>query len=563
LPAPDVEASKTTYEAPRDEMESLLCDIWADVLGVEQVGIHDNFFFLGGDSIKGIQMASRLTQTGWKLEMKQLFQYPTIADIRPYIEVADVAIAHQSPVEGEVILTPIQRWFFERKFTNQHHWNQSVMLHAPNGFDPDVTEKVIQKLVEHHDALRIVFQVDEEKIVQYNQGLLNDSITLDVIELKGDMSHQMQQVEQIANEVQASINLTEGPLLKPVIFHTDQGDHLLFAVHHLVIDGVSWRIFLEDFTSLYEQAKHGESFVLPDKTHSFQEYAQRLTEYAMSKELLSEQTYWKNVLRHDVKPFPKDHSVTDQRMKHTSTCRFSLTTEETKQLLTDVHEAYHTDMNDILLTALGLSMKQWTGEDHQFIHLEGHGREEVLSHVNLSRTVGWFTSMYPILLDMSYANDLSYQIKHTKEELRHIPKKGVGYGVLKYLTPDKMKEEIPFDVVPEVSFNYLGQFDQEMGAGDVRRSNWSTGHSISPQSEKPHALDIVGFIEHGILTITIAYHALEFHEETVERLKEQIKTNLKNIMSHCITQDESQLTPSDVGDDDLTMDELEKLMDIF
>ncbi|RAP12538.1 hypothetical protein C2W58_03447 [Bacillus pumilus] len=562
LPAPDKEANQTAYESPRDEVETLLCGIWEDVLGVSQVGIHDHFFFLGGDSIKGIQMASRLTQAGWKLDMKLLFQYPTIAELRPYIEEADQLTADQSPVEGEVIFTPIQRWFFERNFTSQHHWNQSVMLQAPNGLDETIVQQVLEQLMIHHDALRMVYPLEEGRVIQRHRKIEENLVAVDVVEVQGELSQQIQQVEKLANEVQASISLAEGPLVKPAIFRTDQGDHLLLAVHHLVIDGVSWRIFLEDFMALYEQSKRGEILTLPEKTHSFQEYAQKLTEYAMSDELLSERAYWKKVLAHPVTPIQKDHVTEDQRMLHTQTIRFTLSEEETRSLLTDVHEAYQTDINDILLTALGLSMKEWTGEDRHFIHLEGHGRENILPAVNVSRTIGWFTSMYPVLLDMSHADDLSYQIKHLKEELRHIPNKGIGYGILKYLTPDKMKDDISFDLAPHISFNYLGQFDEQI-IGELSRSTWHPGQSLSPESEKPHALDIVGFVEQAMLHVTISYHHLEFEERTMEQFKDLLEKNVKALISHCVSQEETQMTPSDVGDEDLTMDELEKLMDIF
>ncbi|MEN7355346.1 condensation domain-containing protein, partial [Bacillus pumilus] len=562
LPAPNMEANQTAYEAPRDEVETLLCGIWEDVLGVSQVGIHDHFFFLGGDSIKGIQMASRLTQAGWKLDMKLLFQYPTIAELRPYIEEADQLTADQSPVEGEVIFTPIQRWFFERNFTSQHHWNQSVMLQAPNGLDETIVQQVLEQLMIHHDALRMVYPLEEGRVIQRHRKIEENLVAVDVVEVQGELSQQIQQVENLANEVQASISLAEGPLVKPAIFRTDQGDHLLLAVHHLVIDGVSWRIFLEDFMALYEQSKRGEILTLPEKTHSFQEYAQKLTEYAMSDELLSERAYWKKVLAHSVTPLQKDHVTEDQRMLHTQTIRFTLSEEETRSLLTDVHEAYQTDINDILLTALGLSMKEWTGEDRHFIHLEGHGRENILPAVNVSRTIGWFTSMYPVLLDMSHADDLSYQIKHLKEELRHIPNKGVGYGILKYLTPDKMKDDISFELAPHISFNYLGQFDEQI-SGELSRSTWHPGQSLSPESEKPHAIDIVGFVEQAMLHVTISYHHLEFEERTMEQFKDLLEKNVKALISHCVSQEETQMTPSDVGDEDLTMDELEKLMDIF
>ncbi|MEC0526195.1 amino acid adenylation domain-containing protein, partial [Bacillus subtilis] len=156
LPEPDIEAGSGEYKAPTTDMEELLAGIWQDVLGMSEVGVTDNFFSLGGDSIKGIQMASRLNQHGWKLEMKDLFQHPTIEELTQYVERAEGKQADQGPVEGEVILTPIQRWFFEKNFTNKHHWNQSVMLHAKKGFGPERVEKTLQALIEHHDALRMV-----------------------------------------------------------------------------------------------------------------------------------------------------------------------------------------------------------------------------------------------------------------------------------------------------------------------------------------------------------------------------------------------------------------------
>ncbi|PCK23178.1 lichenysin synthetase, partial [Bacillus pumilus] len=458
---------------------------------------------------------------------------------------------------------PIQRWFFERNFSSQHHWNQSVMLHAPNGLDEAVVKQVMKQLMIHHDALRMIYPLEEGRMIQRHRGVQENDVTVDVIEVQGERTEQIKQVEKLANDVQASISLTDGPLVKPAIFRTNQGDHLLLVIHHLVIDGVSWRIFLEDFMALYEQSKRGEILTLPEKTHSFQEYAQKLTEYAVSEDLLAERAYWKKVLAHSVTSLQKDHVTEDQRMLHTQTIRFTLSEQETHSLLTDVHEAYHTDINDILLTALGLSLKEWTGDDRHFIYLEGHGREDILPALNVSRTIGWFTSMYPVLLDMSHADDLSYQIKHLKEELRHIPNKGIGYGILKYLTPDKMKSDIAFDVTPEISFNYLGQFDEQLGGSELSRSSWQAGQSLSPESEKPHALDIVGFVEQGMLHVTISYHHLEFEDRTMEQLKELLEKNVKTLISHCVSQEETQITPSDVGDNDLTMDELEKLMDIF
>ncbi|AOC89866.1 surfactin non-ribosomal peptide synthetase SrfAA [Bacillus amyloliquefaciens] len=560
LPNPDIEAGSAAYKAPETEMETLLSDIWQEVLGLDQIGVSDNFFTLGGDSIKGIQMASRLNQHGYKLEMKDLFQHPTIEELVSYVERTEGKQADQGPVEGEADLTPIQRWFFEKNFTDKHHWNQSVMLHAKDGFDPAVTEKTLHVLTAHHDALRMIYR--EQK--PYYRGLEDAPVELNVFELNGPAEDHEDRIEREADRLQSSISLETGHLLKAGLFRAEDGDHLLLVIHHLVVDGVSWRILLEDFTSVYTQLKQGNEPALPPKTHSFAEFAERIKEYANTKAFLKEADYWKELEEKEVcTQLPKDRQSSDQRMKYTRTVSFSLTAEQTEQLTTNVHEAYHTEMNDILLTALGLALKEWTGEDTIGVHLEGHGREDILDGLNITRTVGWFTSMYPMILDMKHADDLSYQLKQMKEDIRHIPNKGVGYGILRYVTAPEHKENLSFEIDPDISFNYLGQFNEMSDSGLFTRSDMPSGQSLSPDTEKPNALDIVGFIENGQMTMTFAYHSLEFHEKTIQSFSDSFKGHLLKIIDHCLAQDGPELTPSDLGDDDLTLDELDKLMEIL
>ncbi|WP_219194688.1 surfactin non-ribosomal peptide synthetase SrfAB [Bacillus velezensis] len=560
LPEPDIEAGSAAYKAPETEMETLLSDIWEEVLGLDQIGVSDNFFTLGGDSIKGIQMASRLNQHGYKLEMKDLFQHPTIEELVSYVERTEGKQADQGPVEGEAELTPIQRWFFEKNFTDKHHWNQSVMLHAKDGFDPEITEKTLHVLTVHHDALRMIYR--EQK--PYYRGLEDASVELNVFELNGPAEDHEDRIEREADRLQSSISLETGHLLKAGLFRAEDGDHLLLAIHHLVVDGVSWRILLEDFTSVYTQLKQGNEPALPPKTHSFAEFAERIKEYANTKAFLKEADYWRGLEEKEVcTQLPKDRQSGDQRMRHTRTVSFSLTPEQTEQLTTNVHEAYHTEMNDILLTALGLALKEWTGEDTIGVHLEGHGREDILDGLNITRTVGWFTSMYPMILEMKHADDLSYQLKQMKEDIRHIPNKGVGYGILRYVTAPEHKEGLSFEIDPDISFNYLGQFNEMSDSGLFTRSGMPSGQSLSPDTEKPNALDIVGFIENGQMTMTFAYHSLEFHEKTIQSFSDSFKGHLLKIIDHCLAQDGPELTPSDLGDDDLTLDELDKLMEIL
>ncbi|MCY7569405.1 amino acid adenylation domain-containing protein [Bacillus safensis] len=559
LPAPDIEANQTVYEAPRDEVETLLCGIWEDVLGVSRVGIHDHFFFLGGDSIKGIQMASRLTQAGWKLDMKLLFQYPTIAELRPYIEEADLLTADQSPVEGEVILTPIQRWFFERKFSDQHHWNLSMMLHAPNGFDLSITEQVMQKLLSHHDALRMVYKQEHGGILQYNQRELTEP--LEIISHDVSKEHDVKKaVSTYANEYQRQLSLETGPLMKVICFHAEDGDHLLIVTHHLVIDGVSCRILLEDFMSLYQQAAQGQMLVLPLKTHSFKEWAEAIERYAQSQPLKNQQEYWAEIESKPLTALPVDHEVTKRKVAETKSVQMQLTETETEHLLTDIHLPYTTEMNDILLCALGLAVQEWTGESHVHVQLEGHGREDILSGLDVSRTIGWFTSMYPVVLEAKPDQTIADAIKGTKEMLWRVPNKGIGYGILKYMTAAEPSGQ---HVQPEISLNYLGQIDQEVTTELFGPSTYDMGRQASPDSEAVYKLNLSGLVQQNRFILSCSYCASEYEEQTIQQFMALLKGKIQSIITHCLAQQEREFTPSDFSAADLEMDEMDDIFDML
>ncbi|MED1805344.1 surfactin non-ribosomal peptide synthetase SrfAA [Bacillus subtilis] len=559
LPEPDIEAGSGEYKAPTTDMEELLAGIWQDVLGMSEVGVTDNFFSLGGDSIKGIQMASRLNQHGWKLEMKDLFQHPTIEELTQYVERAEGKQADQGPVEGEVILTPIQRWFFEKNFTNKHHWNQSVMLHAKKGFDPERVEKTLQALIEHHDALRMVYREENGDIVQAYQPISESKVSFEIVDLYGSDEEMLRsQIKILANKLQSSLDLQNGPLLKAEQYRTEAGDHLLIAVHHLVVDGVSWRILLEDFASGYMQAEKEESLVFPQKTNSFKDWAEELAAFSQSAHLLQQAEYWSQIAAEQVSLLPKDCKTEQRIVKDTSSVLCELTEEDTKHLLTDVHQPYGTEINDILLSALGLTMKEWTKGAKIGINLEGHGREDIIPNVNISRTVGWFTAQYPVVLDISDA-DASAVIKTVKENLRRIPGKGVGYGILRYFT--ETAETKGF--TPEISFNYLGQFDSEVKTDFFEPSAFDMGRQVSGESEALYALSFSGMIRNGRFVLSCSYNEKEFERATVEEQMERFKENLLMLIRHCTEKEDKEFTPSDFSAEDLEMDEMGDIFDML
>ncbi|QHZ56608.1 tyrocidine non-ribosomal peptide synthetase TycB [Brevibacillus sp. NSP2.1] len=563
LPKPSQEANRAEeYAAPQSELEQLLASIWADVLGIRQVGMKDNFFELGGDSIKAIQVSTRLNASGWTLAMKELFQYPTIEEVAAHVA-PNSRESEQGVVEGEIGLTPIQKWFFERNFTDRHHWNQAVMLFRADGFDAGLVCQAFHKIVEHHDALRMIYKQEAGTIRQINRGLTDERFRFHFYDLQ-EQANCAARILELSDQIQSSIDLEQGPLVHLALFSTNAGDHLLIAIHHLVVDGVSWRILFEDFSSAYAQALHQQEIVLPKKTDSFKDWAAQLQAYADSDELLREAAYWHNLeSTATAAALPTDFAAADRKQKHTRTLSFELTATQTENMLRHVHHAYHTEMNDLLLTALGLAIKDWAKTNCVLINLEGHGREDIQNEMNVTRTVGWFTSQYPVVLDMEKADDLSYQIKHIKESLRRVPKKGIGYEILRTMTTREVQPPLSFALRPEISFNYLGQFESDGKAGGYTFSPLGTGQLFSPESERVFLLDISGLIEDGKLRITVGYSSLQYKEETIASLADGYRNHLLGIMEHCMAKEEGEYTPSDLGDDDLSMEELENILELI
>ncbi|WP_155983870.1 non-ribosomal peptide synthetase, partial [Paenibacillus sp. 1-18] len=565
LPAPEGGLQTgIEYVAPHTAAEQALTAIWQTVLGTGHISTLDNFFDLGGDSIKAIQFSSRLLQAGYKMDMKDLFKYPSVKELAPHLRLADKRTAEQGEVTGKVALTPIQYWFAEQEQVDAHHFNQAVMLHREKGFDESALRQALLKLTEHHDALRMVFSKTEQGYEAWNRGVQEGELYhLDVLDFRNltDEALLSAAIEAKASEIQSSIRLHEGPLFKAGLFHCANGDHLLMAIHHLVVDGVSWRILFEDLATAYEQALHQKELQLPGKTDSFRSWSQRLSTYASSEAMESERVYWEQLnasaLADQVR-LPEDQAQDGKfTLADTDLVVVKLTEEETERLLKQAYRAYNTEVNDLLLTALGMMLYTWTGHKRSLVNLEGHGREDILQDTDISRTVGWFTSQYPVLLDIGRDQALSVRIKQVKESLRHIPNKGIGYGIWRHLS--EHGQAVRGYAEPQVSFNYLGQFDQDLQKSDVRMSAYPIGSVVSDKTEMKYALDVGGIVTNGILELDIRYNGKAFRKDTIQMLANLLKANLLEIIEHCVTRERTELTPSDVLLKGLTLEQLDTI----
>jgi amino acid adenylation domain-containing protein/non-ribosomal peptide synthase protein (TIGR01720 family) len=562
LPEPEVKAGEGRVP-PRDEIEKTLAVVWGEVLNIEYtaVGIDDNFFDLGGDSIKAIQISTRMNQEGYKVDIKDIFQNPTISTLTPYVTSIE-RISDQSAISGRLPLTPIQQWFFQQPNPEPHHFNQAVMLFTEQRFEKAAVETIFLKLQEHHDALRMTYKRKNGEIIQENHGL-DHPLSLQVFDYR-NRKGAISALESTANEVQVSIDLETGPLMKLALFHLDDGDRLLIVIHHLVIDVVSWRILLEDIETLYQQYNKKQKLKLPYKTDSFKLWAEELVRYSNSDLFRQEKSYWAELEAQAIsmQPIKRDIKEGSNFLKDTETLTFLLSKEESELLLTKTNQAFAAEINDILLTALGLAIKKTFGNKKIAIALEGHGREKILSHVNIERTVAWFTSLYPVLLDLSYENsgeNLSRQIKEIKEILHRVPNRGIGYGIFKYLTSREHKKDITFNLNPQISFNYLGQTDADTKQMTFAIAAESVGSMMSVEQKREADFDVTGMMANQQLRISIVFSTKQYEQETVETLRDHYKTEIRRIISYCVKQREGQLTPVDFTYKQLSIETVDQL----
>ncbi|MEO1430397.1 MAG: amino acid adenylation domain-containing protein [Cyanobacteria bacterium J06633_8] len=553
------------YVAPSTEIEKTLANIWQELLPIEKVSINDNFFEIGGDSILSIQVVSRAKNAGIQISAKQIFLHQTIAELAQVAGTEITVKSNQGIVTGIAPLTPIQKWFLADNHPESHHYNQSVLLQVPAGVKPELIKTAIQKLVSHHDALRLRFTTEASQYKQTNHGL-DDNVPFNVIDLSSTpKQEQPQQIEKVATEFQGSLNLATRPIMQVVLFNLgeNQDARLLIIIHHLAVDGVSWRILLSDLQTIYQQLITEQPIQLEPKTTAFIDWSTKINNYAQSAAIKQELDYWSNQPWELIKPLPLDFTDNKQQntVANTASVSVKLSQEKTRALLGSVNEAYNTQINDILLSALAISYSGWTGNSTIAIDLEGHGREELFDNVDLSRTVGWFTSLFPVLLQLSNDYQIFNVIKSIKEQLRAIPNRGIGYGVLRYLSDDDaITEQIKVIPTPEISFNYLGQFDQVESASEWKFATESPGNEHSPNLPCKHLLDINTLVVEGSLQINWTYSTKIHNRETVENLAQSYLQNIESIVEHCQLEKSFGYTPSDFPDAKLTQLELDELL---
>ncbi|MEP6583183.1 MAG: amino acid adenylation domain-containing protein, partial [Ginsengibacter sp.] len=566
LPDPDFnQLTEDEYLAPRNKVELELTGIWQELLGIQNIGINDNFFELGGDSILTIQAVSRSKRLGYELKPKDIFLHQTIAKLSAAIDQSSkpLVIGEQGILEGAAGLTPIQDWFFNAEPEATSHFNQSVLLKIDKTITEEVLNTAVEFLCNHHDSLRFKYSKIRNN---WHQEYIKSSTKVNVEIIKsGSNGQQPFLIQELCNKYQRRLSIENGHIIQVVLIQTtdDKYNRIFIVAHHLVIDGVSWRILVEDLELLLSNIISAKEITLGNKSSSFRQWYNALEKYSHSDELLSQKKYWQKCVATSSLPTDKNYTGI-VKVKDIAHVVRKLSAIQTKRLIHDVSRTYHTDINDILLSALTKTLYDWSKNQQIIIGLEGHGREEISEELDVSRTIGWFTSLYPVLININELESEHFGdlIKTVKEQLRQVPAKGIGYGILKYINKEKnLQDNKPWEII----FNYLGQVDNV-----VRESKWfsvateMTGDSHSPEMKFSNKLSVNSIITDGELCLNWAYSAKHYEKETAEALASNYVSNLELIIAHCLEQQQKGevYTPSDYGlGSEITYNELDEFLD--
>jgi amino acid adenylation domain-containing protein/non-ribosomal peptide synthase protein (TIGR01720 family) len=548
--------SKDRYVAPRNDVESQLAGIWQDVLGLERIGVEDNFFEIGGDSILSIQVVSRARKAHLQLTPQQLFQHQSIAELARVVGTTPAIAVDQGPVSGQLPPAPISQWFFAQELPEPHHYNQAVLLEIDDEVDKRALELSLQHLVVHHDALRLQLSRQQSGWEAHNAGIngIAEKVLLQIFDLRAQtLAEQKASLSNQAATIHRNMDLSEGCLLRAGLFERGHSNWLLLVAHHLAVDGVSWRILLEDLFTAYELGRRQQPITLPEKTTSYKAWCEQLAQLAQSEKVGEHADYWREVVGNcNCFSVPRDNSHGLNDNHAAETLLLSLDSEHTKALMGEANSAYRTHAEDLLLTALAKCLADWSESNSVAVHLENHGREASFAKdVDLSRTVGWFTSLYPVHLRLDDAQWPGNAIRSVKDQLARIPDNGLSYGVLRYLSSnEQLKRDLQSTAA--VCFNYLGQIDQLLPkAGPVRISDISPGPLQAAAQRRPHLIDFTCVVKDGQLHVAVTYSSNYHSAPTIRRVAEAYVEALRDVISHCLDAEAGGYSPADFPAADL------------
>ncbi len=553
------------YTAPRNPVEEQLVTIWEAVLGFSPIGIYDNFFEIGGDSIISIQINGKARNAGLVFPANQIFDTQTIAKLAAFVKIenqensSDV-LSYTGPIE----LTPIQKWFFETHKNAPDQWNQGVRFELPMDSDSDLFKRVVQLIISRHDALRLSFEKIEEQwhssVAKVEQLSVFESINLDNLTL----AEQQAKINATIKKVSSSFRLSEGNLFRCLYFQTgdSQKDQVVLIAHHLVVDNVSWQIITNELSTAIEQLQNKKEVDLGVSSITYHQWSDHLRSLIQQENILSSLDYW-NGFKKEIYKIPALNQ--NQKLlvseKDLEIFQITLNASDTERLTKEITETYHTKVNEVLLTAFVRAWREWTGNTSLIIETEGHGREALGEDTTFFNSVGWFTSVFPIQIDLEENQNIFDDLKRIKTQIRNVPHKGLSYGLLRYLDVPT-SDEFSLNYQTPVLFNYLGI--QNHLVSDVLGQGENLANDMRhPESEQDHLLEFNALIINHQLIIKCRFSPLLIAKEELEKLMKFYQNNIQLFFENGSDDTTHHYTPSDFTDVDISQNDLDALMDQF
>ncbi|MCF8002626.1 MAG: amino acid adenylation domain-containing protein, partial [Chromatiaceae bacterium] len=539
LPDPDVQpgsqGAAQTYVSPTNQTERILAGIWADLLHVEKVGIDDNFFELGGDSILSIRIIARANEAGLTLTTQDVYRFQTVREQASAATRSDIITADQQQITGSLELTPIQHWFFEGDNPEPQHFNWASFIRLPPSLSDANIRDALKRLIEHHDALRMRFAQDEQGIWQASLAESVDPIPLSKVDLAQIPAEGRRTlIAEYAEVAQRSLDLAQGPIFRLLWLDEGPGQHgtALLIVHHLVVDAISMPILINDLNRLLRQIKAKKPLELPLKTDSIKRWSETLFEQARSERLDEERHFWLTPYPHDLTRLPVDHpgGLNTRGSEREET--ILLSEQDTEQMVQKAR-SMEASTNELAIAALALGLAHFCDGPKVLINIERHGREDIGGSLNLARTVGWFANIAPALLNVPIEHEPDQTLQAILTQLRQIPNKGIGYGILRYLGDSEAQWQLRQQPEAEVFFNFFGQ--QRKRKGQTSQSVTSAlekGRLRSETGSRRHLIEINAMIQQDRLQLRYSYSTNLHEPQTMQRFADAFHTAAAVLFRH-------------------------------
>lgn len=550
----------SAYQAPTTEWERRLADLWRPLFGVREIGIQDNFFELGGDSLSGLQLIAKAGQQGIKLSLKDLFEHQTIAQLAQALSVRAPAPARvDPPATGDVPLTPIQHWFFERDFAEPRHFNQFLVLNVAPAVSPAILEEALASLMRRHDALRLRFRPEGGGWRQY-YAEPDATFSLTVIDLAESGATDRARIRQdAARRLQTGLNLQTGPICGAILFRYEPGEpaRLLWVCHHLAVDFTSWRILAQDLEMACQQRLRGEAIALPARTDSYQRWSRHLQAWAASPAASQHLDDWLGSAPPPVQPLPKDFPSGENTFGTVETVAVALEAADTAALLQKT-----TGPQDALLAVLADVLGTASQSGAVAIDVEGHGRTALGdgpadADLDVSRTVGWFTAIHPAFLERDGAADRTESQPPVRHSLHGLAEAGSRFGALRYLGPKAAIHGLSALPAAETLLLFMGRIDEPALESSLLSPVAAEGGlDASPYNRRPYLLEINSFLTAGRLWLEWNYSSACHRRGTVTAWADDCLDRLRAFSA----QNAGRYRASDFPEAELSQDELDELI---